>query len=97
MRTRLAALAFGLSGLAGVALVDPATAVSGDGTACRKIEDACKAAGFVKGEHAQGKGLGQDCAKPIMNGQTVSGVTVDAATVKDCKAERAAAKSKHSK
>ncbi len=97
MRTRLAALAFGLSGLVGVAVVDLATAASGDATACRKIEDACKAAGFVKGEHTQGKRLGHDCVKPIINGQTVSGVTVDAVTVKDCRAEKAAAKSKHAK
>lgn len=96
MRT-LAAFALGLSGLVGVALVDAATPASDDDNACGKIENACKAAGFAKGEHSQGKGLGQDCMKPIISGQTVSGVTVDAAIVQDCRAERAEAKNKPSK
>ena len=96
MRTRLAALAFGLSGLAVAVLVGPATGASGDDSACRRIEDACKAAGFAKGSHTKGKKLGQDCVKPIINGQVISGVTADAATVKDCGAERAEAKSKRS-
>ena len=93
MRTGPAALAFALSGLVVVAIVGPATGASGDDSACRRIEDACKGAGFAKGKHTDGKGLSLDCVKPIVNGQTVSGVTVDAATVKDCRAERAEAKS----
>jgi hypothetical protein len=62
---------------------------------CSKIEDACKAAGFAKGEHSKGKGLGADCMQPIIGGKTVPGVTVDPAVAQACGAERAKAKSGH--
>jgi hypothetical protein len=57
---------------------------------CKTIMEACKSAGFMKGGHASGKGMMEDCIKPIMSGQTVSGVTVDPADVSACQAKRAA-------
>jgi hypothetical protein len=59
---------------------------------CKKIADACKAAGFVKGDWKKGDGLWRDCVDPIVQGQTtVPGATkplptVDAAVVTACKA-----------
>ena len=37
---------------------------------CKKIEDACLGAGFIKGEAKEGKGLWVDCIDPIMQGST---------------------------
>ncbi len=54
---------------------------------CKKLVDACKAAGFVKGAHKTGKGLFKDCMEPLLAGKTVEGVTVDAADVTACKAQ----------
>lgn len=55
------------------------------GHPCMKIMEACKAAGFAKGEAKEGKGLFKNCLKPIREGKTVPGVTVDPATVQACK------------
>ena len=63
---------------------------------CRKIEDACKAAGFVKGEAKVGKGLFIDCLDPIVAGKTVPNVTVDPSLGPACKAREAEAR-KHPK
>ena len=51
---------------------------------CSKIWQACTAAGFTK-DGAAGKDLRTNCMKPIMDGQSVEGVTVDAANVQACK------------
>jgi hypothetical protein len=56
---------------------------------CKKIAEACEAAGFTKGG-ASGKGLMKDCLKPIMSGQSVQGVAVSPADVSACQAKRAA-------
>jgi hypothetical protein len=44
----------------------------GDGApgACNQIADACKKAGFVKGDWKKGDGLWRDCVDPIMQGKT---------------------------
>lgn len=56
-------------------------------SACKKIEAACKSAGFVKGAHKKdGKGLYEDCLKPVIAGKMVEGVTVEAADIDACKA-----------
>ena len=47
---------------------------------CKKIEKACKAAKLKK--HA-------DCLDKILAGETVPGVTADAADVEACKAKKA--------
>ena len=54
-----------------------------DSHPCYKIAEACKSAGFVK-HGAAGKDMKKDCMKPIMNGQSVSGVSADAADVQAC-------------
>lgn len=50
-------------------------------TPCKNIATACKAAGkgVTRAE------MWESCIKPILKGQTVNGVTVDAADVKACK------------
>ncbi|MES2218886.1 MAG: hypothetical protein V4501_10805, partial [Pseudomonadota bacterium] len=60
---------------------------------CKKIAEACKAAGFVKGGGKSGNGIMENCMKPIMEGQSAKGVSVDPSEVAACKvkmAERAA-------
>lgn len=55
---------------------------------CKKLREACKAAGFTKGGHKTGKGLHKDCMKPLLAGQTVAGVTLEAADVSACQAKK---------
>lgn len=55
-----------------------------DSKPCRVIAHACKSAGFVR-RGGPNKGFWKDCMKPVVMGQSVAGVTVDAATVKDCR------------
>ncbi len=55
---------------------------------CKKIEDACKAAGFIKGGAKDGKGLYKNCMMPLLQGQAVNGVTIGADDVADCKAKK---------
>jgi hypothetical protein len=59
---------------------------------CKAIEASCKAAGFVKGKASEGKGLWKNCMQPIMDGQSVAGVSVDAATMQACQAKMKAKK-----
>ena len=54
---------------------------------CAVIANACSAAGFVRTE-TSGKRFWQDCMKPIILGKTVSGVTVDTASVKACRVNK---------
>ena len=54
---------------------------------CHAIEQACKAAGFVRSGTKDGKGLFMNCLKPIMAGQSVNGVTVNPADVQACQAK----------
>ncbi len=61
---------------------------------CRKIKEACEAAGFAKGAHKEAKGLWKDCLAPIMNDQAVAGVTVNPADLQACKVKRQKKKNK---
>ena len=61
---------------------------------CKNIKAACSAAGFTKGGHNDKKGLISDCMKPIMEGQSIAGVTIAAGDIEACKAKRAARKNK---
>jgi hypothetical protein len=72
-------------------LIAPAVALADH--PCKKIEAACEAAGFVKGGAKEGKGVFKNCLKPIIDGQTVNGVTVDPADAAACKAKIATHKS----
>ena len=54
---------------------------------CKAIEAACKSAGYVKGDHKKnGKGLFEDCLKPVVEGKSIEGVTVEASVIESCKA-----------
>jgi hypothetical protein len=59
---------------------------------CKRIVTACEAAGFVKGGHKSKdhpkKGLWKDCFRPIITGQKVEGVTVDAKDIQGCSAKK---------
>lgn len=67
-----------------VALADGSSPKEGKYHPCEKILEACKAGGFVKGGHKDKKGLYMDCLKPILAGQSVSGVSVDSKDVQAC-------------
>lgn len=54
---------------------------------CHGLKKACEDAGFIKGGYKQGKGLYKDCLKPIMQGQTVKGVTVNPNDLAACQAK----------
>jgi hypothetical protein len=77
------------------AAVAVAQGKKGDGPPgpCKQIEQACKTAGFIKGDWKKGDGLWRDCVDPIMQGQSnVAGATkplpsVDAKAIADCKAQ----------
>jgi hypothetical protein len=61
---------------------------------CKQLEEACKSAGFVKGDK-NGKGLFKDCIKPLSEGQSVAGVNVDASLGPACKAKKGERFGKH--
>lgn len=67
-------------------------AMKGGKHPCHNIEEACKSAGFVRGGATAGKGIMEDCMKPILAGNSVTGVTVDQADVVACIAKRNAMK-----
>ena len=60
---------------------------------CKEIAEACRKAGFIKGDWKKGDGLWRDCVNPIVQGKTrVPGATkplpsVDGKLVADCKAK----------
>ena len=68
------------------AFADDTTVPNGGGKdrPCMKIQQACNAAGFEKGKAKEGKGLVVHCMKPLLEGKSVPGVTVDAATIQTC-------------
>lgn len=62
---------------------------------CKEIKEACEAGGFKKGGHKEGgKGLHVDCMKKLMDGETVAGVTIDAAKLSACKERKVEHKAK---
>lgn len=57
---------------------------------CIKIMEACKNAGFgAKASAADKKSLSKSCIQPLLAGQKVAGVTVDASDISACKAKKA--------
>ncbi len=54
-------------------------------SSCRDVVKACKAGGYTRGGD---KKLWKECMHPIMLGQTVKDVTVDANKVKACRDHR---------
>jgi len=61
----------------------------GKGNACKPIMEACKAANF------KGKDMFKKCVKPLKEGKTVEGVTVDPADLQACKEMKGNWKGKH--
>lgn len=53
---------------------------------CIKIMEACKSAGFGKG--GASKSLSKDCMQPILSGQKVTGINLDANDIAACKAKK---------
>ncbi len=62
---------------------------------CKAVIEACKSAGYIAGGHKTGKGIMGDCVKPLSEGKTVSGVTVDPAKLDACKTAHAERKAKY--
>lgn len=60
-------------------------------SSCRAVAKACKAAGFSKGGD---KKFWMECMHPMLLGQTVKGVTIDATQVKACRDKKIAAMQK---
>ena len=58
-----------------------------EGKSCATIADACLTAGFDRTE-TPGKNLWLNCMKPIILGQTISGVTVKPAVVQACRVHK---------
>jgi len=53
---------------------------------CASVFKACESAGFVKGDDApHGRDLWDDCKKPLLDGKTVVGVSVDTKDIQRCK------------
>lgn len=61
----------------------------GKDNACKPLMEACKAANF------KGKDMFKNCVKPLKEGKTVEGVTVDPAAVQACKEMKGKWKGKH--
>lgn len=60
-----------------------------DSKACGMIVDACKKAGYTKGDNGD-KRFWVDCMKPIIMGKSVKDVTIDSATIKQCRTDKIA-------
>ena len=58
--------------------------VAGNSKPCATIASACLGAGFTREENADKK-FWQDCMKPLLLGESVQGVSVDAGVVKECR------------
>ncbi len=63
--------------------------------ACSKVREACEISEFMK-QIVDGKkrSLYKDCMQPILNGDKVEGVTVDAVDIKSCNLKKAELKNK---
>jgi hypothetical protein len=80
----------GTTAVAPASLTDqtPPTAMMSS-TPCKNIKSACEAAGYSKNGTA-GKHMWKDCLKPVLLGQSIAGVTVDAGDVQACRQKVAA-------
>lgn len=62
-------------------------AASSPVAACENISNACLTAGFTRAG-AENKDFWLNCMKPILLGQSISGVAVDGTIVKACRHEK---------
>lgn len=53
---------------------------------CKAVAKACLDAGYFKKD--SGKKFWMDCMKPVLLGKTVTGVKIDADTVKSCRTDK---------
>lgn len=61
---------------------------------CMKIMEACKNAGFGRPNPGGTRtSLSKDCMQPLLDGQSVTGVTLNASDIAACKAKKSALKS----
>lgn len=83
-----------------LALVLPLTSLNaheereGKDHPCRRIKQACSAAGYSKGKK-EGKGLRRDCMRPLLQGQNVPGVNVKASDVVACQERKKEHEARH--
>jgi hypothetical protein len=86
MRKSYLALIFTAAAL----IIHPAFAANDDESKpCAAIVKSCLDAGYTR-DGGTGKTFWKDCMKPVILGQTVQGVSVDANTVKMCRADKIA-------
>jgi hypothetical protein len=52
---------------------------------CEKIRQTCMAGGYVKDGANNENDLVVNCVNPLMHGENVPGVTIDQATIQDCR------------
>src|SRR5580765_7915430 len=57
------------------------------GKACGMIAKSCLKAGYTRNGSA-GKQFWNDCMKPIMLGKSIQGISIDAATAKECRSKK---------
>ncbi len=76
--------------LAAILSVQP---VFADSKPCGTIAAACIKAGYNK-ERTENKNVWKNCMKPVIMGEKVEGVTIDADVVKSCRTDKIA-KMKH--
>lgn len=55
---------------------------------CMKIMEACKNAGFGRAAAGEKKSLSKDCMQPLLNGQSVAGISLNASDIAACKAKK---------
>ena len=55
---------------------------------CKEVKKACESAGFTRGGHKEKKGLYIDCMKPLKEGKSVPGVTVEKSILDACIAKK---------
>lgn len=56
---------------------------------CMKIMEACKNAGFGRANPGGTRtSLSKDCMQPLLNGQPVTGITLNPADIAACKAKK---------
>lgn len=61
---------------------------------CMAVASACEDAGFRLSKKTPGKNIWHDCVKPLVAGQSISGVTVDPKDLDACKMHMAQKKDK---
>lgn len=58
-----------------------------DSKACAAIVDACKKAGYERGDNAN-KRFWHDCMRPVLMGETVKDVNIDPGLAKQCRTDK---------